>query len=410
MTRPGKGTWPPSATEIELGTKCMRAWAARYCGKFWGKPELPAGAGDIGNALHDANDHYAKTGEVKPELHMGIREMFDEGLKWLPFPRTHWFTEEKRHARYGSLVLLNKMDWFGPAYALPNKLVPNVPNDMPVVMDYKTTSAPRSDWKLEHAQKITDIQTLMYTSAGMQMTGAPWAYVRHVYYKKTRAAYAMIGEQRNKAPLKPKVEAGDAVLHAGEVQAQMERLVLPVAERLYSIRSKGQDIHPLDMPPNFAACYDPFPCSYLSTCQANCSDATLRHQPAQSSAQGVPDMSFNLVNPPANGFAAPQQQQQQQQAPQQQQFAPQGFQAPVNQGAPAGFPAPAPAQQMPPQGFAAAVAGTAQAPQGFQAPAQSFAPPAQQQAQAPAQAPQTGVSNEQLGAAVRVILDYLSRR
>lgn len=405
MTRPGKGTWPPSATEIELGTKCMRAWAARYCGKFWGKPELPAGAGDIGNALHEANDHYAKTGEVQPELHVGIREMFEEGLPWLPFPRTHWLTEEKRHAQYGTLVLVNKMDWLGPAYALPNKLVSNTPDDMPVVMDYKTTSAPRSDWKLEHGQKITDIQSLMYASAAMQITGAPWAYVRHLYYKKTRAAYAMIGAQRNKAPLRPKVEAGDAVLHAGEVQAQMERLVLPVAEKLYSIRSKGQDVHPMDAPANFAACYDPFPCSYLSTCQANCSDASLRHQPAQQSAKES-SMSFSLVNPPQapQGFGPPQQTPQSFAPPAQQQQLPFQGQA-------------APQQQMPPQGFAAALHQQAQqAPQGFAPPAappaqqvpQGFTPPAQptQQAAAPTS---NGPSDAEIANAVRTLLRLISR-
>jgi hypothetical protein len=292
---------PLSASEVGLARRCWRKWAARYVWDEW--PD-PGGAHfETGRAFHKLCEVYATSGQVTRDVHP-IVDMWLEALKFLPPPRTHQQIETREEITIAGLPFELTPDWFGPASTLPGAA-----HDGPAIVDYKTSTDPKRYGVISEAAKLDDTQTVLYAFA--KFSAEPGLF-RHLYSRKTgqvlawEASQLPPGEARERLERKAAKQSptqrcfpADAILQPRDVREAMERVILPVAERVWQIRSRGQRVDPLTLPPTAAECDAYGGCPHKARCKLT---------PAQqlAGALGVRSMSLDFFAslPSINGPAA----------------------------------------------------------------------------------------------------------
>lgn len=266
-------TKPLSPSEVETARRCWRLWAAKY-NSDWERVESEVSA-RAGTALHALAEDYLARG-VAPQRHDAFGELFIEGLPHLPAPFTG-VCEGRIEGKLFGLPFVMVQDWRGPSDALPN-----APRGLPATLDHKTSLDPKvygnglkkltrrpGDWRDVNvkAQFLDNPQTLIY----LARHDASEAFGRWLYYKKSTAIlaweleqYRALGcddpvklekmERRLAGPRRaPKAVPSDVVLTREEIRGGLERIVLPLGEKLYRLREKGK-LDPLTLEPNPAEC------------------------------------------------------------------------------------------------------------------------------------------------------------
>lgn len=255
-----------SASEVNTWLDCPRKWAARYVSDIWQRP-YKAGV-QTGRALHALAEAYELRGEV-PQQHTPISELFVAGLPHMARPGSHWVIEQRIDQIIQGIPFQVKPDWYGPSDALTG-----APAGLRAVKDYKTSVDPKAYGvtTLEDREhrghivkgKLSDAQSLLYAHV---LGGGEDTFFRHLYFEKTGQVLllealehadpvkrAKAEERGRKKSSKVKVLAADAIMPAERIRAGLERVVLPAADALYAIRSRGLRVDPLTMAPNTLSC------------------------------------------------------------------------------------------------------------------------------------------------------------
>jgi hypothetical protein len=260
---------PVSASEMTLGRGCLRKWAARYVWDEWEREEITGGA--VGTLYHLLAQQYLLTGEVTREPHPVV-DMFLDSMRWLPKPRTHWALEHKVTTSIAGIPFEATPDWYGPSDVLPQ-----VPKGVHAIVDYKTSIDPKRYGVHEPAGKLNDIQTVTYAYI-FTPPNLP-TFFRHLYMRKTAQVLALEAanivdlekrvkkeQQAANQALSPRTLPSDVLLAPQQIADSMERIVLPWADRVYSLRSRGKRIDPLTLPPNAAHCNEYGGCPHKHRC------------------------------------------------------------------------------------------------------------------------------------------------
>lgn len=283
----------------------MRKWAGKY-NSDWPRVDSQVSA-LAGTKLHALAEGYLTTG-APPERHDAFGELFIEALPHLPHPSTGTCEGRSEGKLYG-LPFVMVQDWTGPSDALPKALV-----GMPATLDHKTSIDPKAYGVFGRAKHLDNPQSLVY----LAKHDASEAFGRWVYYKKTTALlaweldqYITLGgtdaatlekySKRISGPArKPKVVISDVVLTREEIRGGLERIVLPLGEKLLSIRAKGK-IDPLTLEPNPAECNEYGGCPFRDRCNLTTSEQLRGYM---SNGNNAPQ--FNLMDqlPPVNGPSA----------------------------------------------------------------------------------------------------------
>lgn len=246
---------PVSPSEVDKARGCLRAWAFRYASTV-PRPENKASAA-TGGTLHKTAEGYLANGVIEgPEW---AQEMLRAALPLLPRPGTT-NVERKIEQAIDGIPFQGILDMH--AYA-PEQIF---------VGDHKTSKDPKRYGVWTRADRLDDPQTLVYgTLGGNDLHDV---FFRWVYYRKTQAL--LIAEREladdpdryeraiRTAPRKPNVEASDCTLTAREIRGGLERVVLPIAQEIYTLREKELD--PNDLPGNFDHCDAYGGCPYRSVC------------------------------------------------------------------------------------------------------------------------------------------------
>ncbi len=253
-----------SQSELGVAYSCMRKWAAKYAWEEW--PEPPRTYFATGSELHKRAENYAKHGIIDRNPHP-IGDMFLNALKHLAHPKTHWAIEQKMHVLLSGLPFELTADWYGPSSALPG-----APAGMRAINDYKTSKDPKRYGVgiAEAHPKLADMQTVVYSHV---LFGDQPGVFRHTYMRKTSQVLMVeaagdpeLEAKARKQPMSQLTIPSDAVLQPRDVSDAMDSMVLPLADRVYTLRSKGKAIDPLTMPPNPASCDEYGGCPHITRC------------------------------------------------------------------------------------------------------------------------------------------------
>lgn len=353
-----------SASEVKQARSCLRKWAGRYAGE-WGKGEETE-AKSNGTALHALHGRYL-TGGTPPQVHEHMGDLALAGLGWLPAPGSG-LVETRFTISIDGIPFVVIPDWCGPAHEMPG-----VGGIVAFgVHDHKTSKNPKKYGVWDKAAFLSDAQALIYDTLPLHLgLGEVDVYNRWLYHP-TRG--------------RGKVTPSDCVLTAREIRGGVERVVLPVAEKIYRLRDIREPLDPNSLEANPGACSEFGGCEYHPTKGGPCSVSTtdtMRTMMSGFSADDITDTQGEEMDA-ASLFGKL--------------TAPQTMQTPVN-----GPPAPAPASQGAPQGgfnfgFGAPPALTQTAP----APA-AATPPAPAPVAPPVQAPANGITIEHLRHCLHVI-------
>lgn len=299
-------TKPLSPSEIELGRACLRKWAAKY-NSNWPREESAVSAMG-GTALHALAETYLTTGAAPTRLD-AFGEMFLEALPYLPRPGTG-VCEGRQEATIGGLPFVFVQDWYGPSDAIPG-----APKGMPATIDHKSSKDPKRYGVFGKAAHLDNPQTLVYLARGASESNETFG--RWLYYKKTtaalqweRARYIELGgtdeetlakyDRALRTPRKPQTITSDVVLTRAELRGGLERVVLPIGEKLYRMREKGK-IDPLTLPPNPAECDAFGGCPHKKRCNLSVYEQTKGYM---SMASEAPSFDLFTKLPPVNGPSA----------------------------------------------------------------------------------------------------------
>lgn len=299
---------PLSPSEIEEGRRCDRKWAFKYNSDT--PREETAVSALSGIRGHSVAEKYLMSG-AQPDRHDAFGELFIEALPHLPPPRSGT-CEGRQEAMIGGLPFVYVQDWYGPSDAIPG-----APRGMPATIDHKFSKDPKRYGVWGKAEHLDNPQTLVYLARGA--SEASEAFGRWLYYRKTTALLAwelatyreqggadpevIARYERSLAkPRKPQVLPSDIVLTRDEIRGGLERVVLPVGEKLYRLREKGK-VDPLTLPPNPAECEAFGGCPHRKRCNLSVQEQTKGYfSMAENSAPPAFDIFSKL--PPVNGPSA----------------------------------------------------------------------------------------------------------
>ncbi len=299
-----------SASETNKFIDCQRLWAAHYVWDEWHAP-VKVGV-NTGSALHSLAEAYELRGEV-PQHADPISELFMGGLPHMARPGAHWVIEQRIDVVIGGIPFQVKPDWYGPSDALPG-----APTGLRAVKDYKTSVDPQAYGILtledrRHRDqvvkgKLSDTQSLVYAHV---LGGGEDTFFRHLYFEKTGQILMLEAQEHTDPTKRAKMEAkgrkksskvkvfpADAVMPGSAIRAGLEACVLPAADRLYTLRSRGQRIDPLTLPPNTSSC------DAYGGCPHKGRECKLSQTELLQAALGAVSMSdFNIFAalPPING-------------------------------------------------------------------------------------------------------------
>lgn len=249
-------TKPLSATELSMGRGCLVAWAAKYATEDprW-KVAKDGTQFQVGTFYHKLAEAYAEQGFVPREPNP-IVDMFLHSMRYLPVPHSAWAIEQRAEVTIQGLRFELTPDWYGPSDALPsaqpwkkNPVPLVIPKGLRAVVDYKTSKDPQRYGMWSEATKLDDAQTLIYSYVAF---GSEPGLFRHLYLRKTGQILALEAQDAATPELKAKLEKqaakqsasqwcepSDVVLDPADVSAAVERIILPVGEKLYRIRERG---------------------------------------------------------------------------------------------------------------------------------------------------------------------------
>lgn len=287
---------------------CQRKHAAKYLTNDprWKEKRKPHFA--VGTALHKLAEAYALHGFVPRDPHPVI-DLWINALKHVAAPRSHWAIEQKCEITLGGIPFEITPDWYGPSDVLPA-----APKGIRAINDYKTSKDPKRYGLFSEAKKLADFQTVIYSHV---LFGDQPGVFRHTYLRKTSAILILEAQElpeaereeaeikAQKQPLSHLAIPSDTVLQPRDISDAMERMVMPVADRVYSIRTRGKTIDPLTLPPNGAHCNEYGGCPHKQLC-----NLTPAEQLAGASGVTLMTEQFDFfktlpINGPANGAAAP---------------------------------------------------------------------------------------------------------
>lgn len=281
MKHPGD---PISASELGLERGCSRKHAARYHSNW---PRGPRKASfKVGERYHAIGERYFVHGEIdrSPDP---VTDMFLNAMEHMPRPRMHWAIESALTVDFWGMPFHVQADWYGPSDALPGAA-----RGYRAVADLKTTSDPKEYGVIGLAKKLDDPQTLIYSAA--LFANLPGIF-RHSYARKTGQVYALEASltdpnepnsvamssaptererllaKASKAAASQRALYDDVLLKPADVREAMERVVRPVALRVWQRRSVGK-IDPLTVAPNAAECESYGGCPYRKMCNLTVAD------------------------------------------------------------------------------------------------------------------------------------------
>jgi hypothetical protein len=233
---------PVSPSEHSTARGCLRKWAYRYASPTPKAPDKASAA--TGKELHTTQEAYLRDGVTPPATGLGL--LARAGLPFLPAPGT-MDVEAPFHTVIDGIPFFGFKDFRG----LAADLLGFPAGAHRAVGDHKTSKDPKKYGIWSMADRLDDTQSLVYAhdEPGDQPVGLRWLY----YPTQGRA--------------KPK--PSDHILTRREIRGGLERVVLPLAEKIYRLRD-GKQLDPLDIPPNAAHCNDFGGCDYgprgLNTC------------------------------------------------------------------------------------------------------------------------------------------------
>lgn len=221
---------------------CERQWGYRYASRTPKPPTKPSAA--LGTELHAIQEAYLTYGTTQPDT--GIGNLAREGIPHLPPPGSGR-TEGAFLEKIDGIEFTGAIDWIGPPEAVPEF----PPGADVVVLDHKTSSNPRKHGIWTRADRIDNPQCLIYGYvAGPERVGQRWLY----YPTKGRS----------------KPRPSDEILTRRELRGGVERIVLPLAEKILTLRDRERD--PLSLQPNYGNCDAYGGCEYRALCQPTSND------------------------------------------------------------------------------------------------------------------------------------------
>lgn len=228
-----------SASAIGLARRCMRKAAFKYASDY---PKEPfTAATELGSELHDAQERFHKEGWVPdPDTHVG--KLFRASLPYIPAPG-RGVAESKQYLRINGHEYVVIMDWYGQSDDLPE-----APDGMPAILDFKTSSNPKKYGVGVSADKpaIDDPQVIIYSAFALVDNRAQEVYGRWLYLPtKTKRVVPV---------------PSNFHFSRDEIQEAFACKIQSYADQLVQIRLKRPD--PNTVAPNVYACDDFRGCWY----------------------------------------------------------------------------------------------------------------------------------------------------
>jgi hypothetical protein len=228
-----------SPSQIDKARGCIRVVAWDYVDP---QEFVQGEAAALGDEVHDKLEIYNKCG-ADPSDGSIPGALAVLALPYAPRARTGQSEGFVRWTPKGEKVTFSmRVDWAGRAEDV-NRLPPDVDPNMPITIDYKTSGDPSYGVWGEEAH-YQDTQSLVYAAHRIAVTGADrvynrWLYVRTAAKKK-----------------KPAAMPSDQVMERARVEAQMQRLVLPIGRKLEELQAeaKAGRLNVLSLPANPRQC------------------------------------------------------------------------------------------------------------------------------------------------------------
>lgn len=225
-----------------MHARCERKWYLKYIG---GWPIPFTVATQLGTKIHAMLENYFSTGKI--ELTQDQREKYGDetpdeielvidGLKHYPKRGPNLHLEKAIEVKDGVVPVIGFAD------------LVNMQDVSPSVYDHKTTSAWKYTWT--HDQLMTDPQSIIYTRAIMDITGAEHALFKHVYYLTNLAQKT--GRTRTQG----------VVITREHNDKEFQKL----NDQLVRMKELSTETDPGKAKPNYEACWDYGGCPFRYYC------------------------------------------------------------------------------------------------------------------------------------------------
>lgn len=238
-----------------------------------------------GDRLHKIQEGYLRHGLPPPPESDPFGALARQGLPHMPHPGTV-HVEQRFTIAIDGIVFHGVIDMLGPSQAFPDLRTEYRKKDEPpadpvppgvwCVGDHKTSKNPGRYGIWARADRVDDPQTLIYDTAIGGDVANRWLYYQKTQdvliwelqqYQADGGADPVVIEKMKRgivnAPRTAKGKPSDCLLTRHEIRGGIERVVLPVAEKI--VRMREQRPNPLDVEANTDHCHEFGGCEYLGT-------------------------------------------------------------------------------------------------------------------------------------------------